>query len=243
MNAITSSLRIGIYGPEESTEYESRGCSLWPVGYAAAVTAAGATPVLLGERIPDRPWKDLLGELDGLVWTGSASTSGQAKPEEEKLCSWCRKNALPLLAVDTAMHALNVVHGGTLHLDLPTERPEALQHRHPPETGLRHAIAVVPGTHIERIYGEGEIVVNSEHRRAIAKAARGFCVSAQALDGIVEAIEAEGEKWFALGVQWRPASATASGLDIQVFRGLLGAAERRLATTPKRDRAACTSAA
>ena len=43
----------------------------------------------------------------------------------------------------------------------------------------------------------------------------------RALDGVVEAIEAETEDWFAIGVQWRPASATASGLDIQLFRGLL----------------------
>ena len=66
------------------------------------------------------------------------------------------------------MHALNCVFGGTLHLDLPSERPEALQHRHPPEKGLRHAINIVPGTQLEAIYGEGELVVNSEHRRGIA---------------------------------------------------------------------------
>jgi putative glutamine amidotransferase len=243
MNATSSSPRIGIYGPEESTEYEIRGCNLWPVGYGAAVTAAGATPVLLGDTAPDRPWRELLGDLDGLVWTGSASAPGQPRPEEERLCNWCRKNALPLLAVDSALHALNLTFGGTLHVDLPSERPEALQHRHPPEEGLRHAIAVVPGTHIEQIYGEGEIVVNSEHRRAVAKAGRGFRVSASALDGIVEAIEAEGEKWFAIGVQWRPASASASGLDIQLFRGLVDAGHRRLARLPKRDRAACTTAA
>jgi len=84
-------------------------------------------------------------------------------------------------------------------------------------------------------------VVNSEHRRAVQRLARGFRVSAQALDGVIEAIEADdGSEWFALGVQWQPASATASGLDIQVFRGWLPLAcagsrmwKRRL--TPRRD--------
>ena len=51
--------------------------------------------------------------------------------------------------------------------------------------------------------------------------------SALALDGVVEAIESEKEDWFAVGIQWHPASATASGLDIQVFRGLVTAALRR----------------
>ena len=83
------------------------------------------------------------------------------------------------------------------------------------------------GTQLADIYGEGEIVVNSEHRRAVQRIARGFRASALALDGVVEAIEAVREDWFALGVQWHPASATASGLDIQVFRGLVTAAQRR----------------
>ena len=66
-------------------------------------------------------------------------------------------------------------------------------------------------------------MVNSEHRGAVCRVARGFQVSARALDGVIEAIEAEDDGWFALGVQWHPASASASGLDIQLFRGLIEA--------------------
>jgi putative glutamine amidotransferase len=140
---------------------------------------------------------------------------------EEQLCMWCRAHRLPLLAIDHGLHTLNAVFGGSLYFDLPRELPEALQHRHPPEPGLRHMINVSPGTHLSAIYGEGEIIVNSEHRRAIQRVAKGFRVSARALDGVVEAIEAEQDGWYALGVQWQPASASASGLDIQLFRGLV----------------------
>ena len=115
----------------------------------------------------------------------------------------------------------NATFGGTLHFDLPKELPEALQHRHPPERGLRHAINVIPDTLLSEMYGEGEVVVNSEHRKAVQRVGRGFRVSAQALDGVIEAIEAELMGWFAVGVQWQPASSTASGLDIQLFRGLI----------------------
>jgi putative glutamine amidotransferase len=124
------------------------------------------------------------------------------------------------------MHALNTSHGGTVFFDLPRDLPEALQHRHPPERGLRHAINVIEGTQLAELYGEGEVVVNSEHRRAVQRVARGFRVGAHALDGVIESIEAE-EGWFALGVQWQPASATASGLDIQLFRGLIEACQVR----------------
>jgi putative glutamine amidotransferase len=238
-----TSLRIGILGPEESLSAESRGCNLWATGYAAAVTAAGATPVSISLSPSGRSWKDALNDIHGIVWTGRARPTTPATVEEDRLCKWCKKNRFPVMAIDDAMHALNQCFGGTVHLDLPSERPEALQHRHPPERGLRHAIEVPPGSLLASIYGEGELVVNSEHRRGVARIARGFQVSATALDGVVEAIESEDETWFALGIQWRPASATASGLDIQLFRGLIQAADNRELASPRRARTACSAAA
>jgi putative glutamine amidotransferase len=134
------------------------------------------------------------------------------------------------LGIDQGMHILNTAFSGTLYLDLARELPEALQHRHPPEKGLRHAINVVRETYLADLYGEGEVAVNSEHRRGISRLARGFRVSATALDSVVEAIEFEGDRWYAMGVQWRPASASASGLDIQVFRGVINACQKKTQT-------------
>jgi putative glutamine amidotransferase len=131
------------------------------------------------------------------------------------------------LGVDQGLLALNNAYGGSHYLDLSREVPLALQHQHAYEAGDRHAINLEPGTHLAELYGEGEIVVNSEHRAAVCRVARGFQVSARALDGIIEAIEAEDDGWFALGVQWHPASASASGLDIQLFRGLIEACRQQ----------------
>jgi putative glutamine amidotransferase len=221
-----SPLRIGIYGPDEATGQQARGCGLWSPGYASAVTAAGGTPVPLHLRA-DSSWDEALEDVDGVIFAGRLA-SAELEAEEEELCQWCRKLGLPVLGVDGGLHLLNTTYGGTLHVDLPRELPDALQHRHPPEEGLRHAINVEEGTRLARFYGEGEIVVNSEHRHAINRVARGFRVSARALDGVIEAIESETDDWFAVGVQWHPASATASGLDIQLFRGLVTACEERL---------------
>jgi putative glutamine amidotransferase len=227
MATSTPPIRIGIYGPEEAPSRESRGCALWATGYAAALTMAGATPVRVEERTLHRSWKELLGELDGIVFTGGNRITAHTMANEAQLCEWCRKHRLPLLGVDQGLHALNATFGGTLYVDVGSELPEALQHRHPPEKGLRHAISVELGTRLADLYGEGELVVNSEHRRAVCKVARGFRVSARALDGVIEAIESDLEDWFGVGVQWRPASASASGLDIQLFRGLVDAARQR----------------
>jgi putative glutamine amidotransferase len=226
MASSAAPIPIGIYGPEEAPCTEGRGCALWPSGYGAAVTAAGGQPVFLPEMGPGQSWDELLSGVQGVILTGESREAAQPIANEERLCRWCRKQGMPLLAVDQGLHALNATFGGTLYLDLARELPEALQHRHPPEKGLRHAINVLRGTRLSQIYGEGELVVNSEHRRAVSKVAKGFRVSAQALDGVIEAIETDGDGWVALGVQWRPASGSASGLDIQLFRGLIEAAAK-----------------
>src|SRR5262249_12926730 len=160
-------------------------------------------PVPLGPTLPARSWDDVLNGLQGVVFCGNAWATARQADSEQEFCQWCRARRLPLLAIDQGMHTLNSTFGGSLYLDLARELPEALQHRHPPEHGLRHAVAVARGTHLARLYGEGEIIVNSEHRRAVHRVARGFRVSARALDGVIEAIEAESDGWFAVGVQWQ----------------------------------------
>ncbi len=236
MSATEPSLRIGIFGPDGAAGDERHGCGLWAAGYRSVITAAGAVPAALGETTRGRAWDDVLDGIDGVVLSANPSPTPRQGADAEALCRWCDKHGLPLLAIDTGLHLLNSAYGGTLFTDLPRELPEALQHRHPPEKGLRHAIAVTPGSRMAELYGDGEVIVNSEHRKAIQKVARGFRVGARALDGVVEAIEAERDGWFCLGVQWQPASATASGLDIQLFRGLVEASQRRV------EEGACTAA-
>src|SRR5580692_10269392 len=219
--------RIGIYGQDCSSPRERHGCNLWPAGVAACLTAAEAEPVVIADT-KGRPWDDLLEGLQGMVVTGHDNATKQKPAEVDTLCHWCKEHKLPLLGIDHGLHAINTAFGGTMYFDLPRDLPEALQHRHPPERGLRHAINVIPDTQLAKLYGEGEVVVNSEHRRAVQRVARGFRASAIALDGVIEAIEFESD-WFALGVQWQPATATASGLDIQLFRGLVTACRARMA--------------
>jgi putative glutamine amidotransferase len=210
---------------------------MWPPGYSAALTAAGAEPVPLQGTPRSGDWGKALEGVQGLVVAGSEWTAARAPADDAGLFHWCRERRFPLLAIDQGMLALNAAFGGSGYLDLARELPEALQHRHPPEQGVRHAIAVTPGTRLASLYGEGEIVVNSEHRRAICRLARGFRITARALDGVIEAVEAEAADWFVLAVQWQPASATASGLDIQLFRGLVEAAARRAPRPAARPRA------
>jgi putative glutamine amidotransferase len=212
-----------LFGTDDTEAHTARGCNLWPIGYAAALTAAGANPVPL--QVPEDSfcWDEILDGLDGVLLLGGGRSNAMQAANEERLCQECQERGLPFLGVDHGLNALNRSHGGTTFTDIARELPHAVQHIHPPEPGDRHAIMVADKSRLAALYGEGEIVVNSEHRTALNKLGRGFIVSARALDGVIEAIEADMEGWFAMGVQWHPASASASGLDIQLFRGLVDA--------------------
>jgi gamma-glutamyl-gamma-aminobutyrate hydrolase PuuD len=217
-NVISAASRLAIYGREVAQQ--GRGFNLWNFGYEGTITAAGAAPVFLEPNRGDRSWSEVLRECRGVVVTGFGDDK---QGDLEALCVWCKERKFPLLAIDNGMLALNAACGGANYQNLPKELPEALQHRHPPEPGLRHAINVQPHTLLAHIYGEGEIVVNSEHRQAVQRVAPGFKIGGVALDGVIESIEYAQGGWFCLGIQWQPASSSASGLDIQVFRALIDA--------------------
>jgi putative glutamine amidotransferase len=229
-----SELRVALYGSEIKTK--GRGVGLWTVGYKGAITAAGAEPTFLTPAGGDESWGEVLHGFHGVVACGFEHSTPGKLGDIESLCLWCREHRFPLLTIDQALLAMNSAFGGINYTDLPREMPEALQHRHPPEPGLRHAINVMPNTLMSKIFGEGEIVVNSEHRQAIQRVANGFAATGVALDGVIEAVEHLCPSWFAVGVQWQPASPTASGLDIQVFRALIDAAKQPAKAAPESPR-------
>src|SRR4051794_6815126 len=155
MFSAPSALRIAIYGSEVHTQ--GRGVGLWSIGYKAAVTAAGATPVILKPSMGGHTWGELLEGCKGVVVCGF-DESAKRQGDMESLCVWCKQRKFPILAIDRGLLALNSSLGGANYENLARELPEALQHRHPPEPGLRHAINVQPDTVLSQIYGEGEIV-------------------------------------------------------------------------------------
>lgn len=231
MSNSTSKVRIGIYGIDHTRDkVVNRHVALWDVGYVSAIEYDD-TAVAVELCPPDgrRSWDDILEEIDGVAFPGFPEGYRGERIFEEDLCHWCRENKMPLLAIDNGLLTLNAAFGGLNYSDLPRECPAALQHRHPPEEDTRHHIEIIPKTRLSRTYGEGEVIVNSHHRRGIQKVARGFRVGGRALDGLVEAIEWEDDDWFAMGIQWQPASPSSSGLDIQVFRALISAAQEAAA--------------
>ena len=96
---------------------------------------------------------------------------------------------MPVMGIGCGMQLLNVSQGGNLFLHIPEDLPKALPHLDAMDPNHRHALEIEMGTLMERVYGEGEIRVNSMHHMAIDDVAPGFAVTARCPDGVVEAIE------------------------------------------------------
>ena len=186
--------------------------------YIDSLRRAGAIPVL----IPPQPENaaELVEELDGLLLAGGDDCDPAAYGEEPhpkvepmdprrqnndlSLARAARERGIPTLGICLGLQVMNIAAGGSLVQDIPTEIDTDIEHVSEPEDRARHDVIVEDGTRLASILGgKREFNVNSSHHQAIKGIGRGFRVSAQAPDGIVEGLE-DPEHPFYLGVQWHP---------------------------------------
>lgn len=148
----------------------------------------------------------------------------------------------PLLAICRGHQMLNVVFGGTLVVDLPSQRPEGLPHRRfdlPDEPA--HEITLAPGSLIRKLLRRATAAVNSTHHQAIDRLAGRFQPTAKSADGIVEAFELAAEHarllpWL-LSVQFHPERLCLRQPEFnRLFSALARAARAARATTKSRAR-------
>lgn len=218
-------------------------------GYYDAIHKAGALPLIVPPLLDEKDVDQLLDRLDGFVMIGGADLDprrdgymlhpsvrllGERREKFDRmLIDRIASRRIPVFAIGTGMQLLNVSQGGDLFLHIPEDVPTALPHTDSLDPAHRHALDVVPGTLVERVYGDGEVRVNSFHHMAVDKVAPDFIVSARCPDGIVEAIESKRDDWFVLGTQFHPEADSASALDLRLFEefvlGLgMGVSEVRL---------------
>jgi putative glutamine amidotransferase len=126
---------------------------------------------------------------------------------------------LPILGMCRGLQILNVTLGGTLVQDVAV-KPEWADHpsdrgwkawKEVERTSLegsdevpphpRHLIAIEPGSRLHAALGVDEIEVDSFHHQALDEVASDLTVVARAPDGVVEAVELDGDQYL-LAVQW-----------------------------------------
>ena len=209
-------------------------------GYFDRILDAGGVPLVLPPISERVDIKRALQKVDAFVLVGGADLDPRrdgfmlhatVKPMDARredfdrtLMDLLAQMRIPTFGIGAGMQLLNVSQGGNLFLHLPEDLPSALPHRDPQDPAHRHGLEIVPGSIMGRVYGDGEIRVNSMHHMAIDEVADGFQVTARCPDGVVEAIESCRGDWVALGTQFHPESDSASALDGRIFEEFFMAA-------------------
>ncbi|HZS28283.1 MAG TPA: gamma-glutamyl-gamma-aminobutyrate hydrolase family protein [Candidatus Angelobacter sp.] len=114
------------------------------------------------------------------------------------------RHKLPILAICRGSQLVNVVCGGTLYGDVQKEKKSPIKHiDHDHYDSYRHAVTIVPGTPLERWYGQSTIQVNSYHHQGTRDLAPRFKPMAYAEDRLLEAYYDPKAK-FLVGLQFHP---------------------------------------
>ena len=228
---------IGVNAEFREANQNSPAFSYLSSGYYEAIQQQGGIPIVLPPIDDEDDLGQLVDRLDGVLLIGGADLDprrdgwmlhpavrlmhSRRETFDRLLMRQVAQRRLPVFGIGAGMQLLNVSQGGNLYLHLPEDRPDALPHQDPLDPAHRHTLELAPDSIMERVYGDGELRVNSMHHMAIDEIAPGFAVTARCPDGIVEAIESTMSDWFALGTQFHPEADTASALDMRIFEEFL----------------------
>lgn len=201
--------------------------------YQTALMRAGALPVVMAATVS----RNLIGEYvqrcDGVLLTGGDDvdptiyTNGDGLPaalrktvqvtqdggardlRELILIDEVFRQRKPLLAICRGNQVLNVALGGTLIVDIPSQLPQAINHRRMDKRSqVVHEAQLTEDSLLAKIAGTHSLGVNSTHHQSVGEVAGPLRVVARSADGVVEGMELKPDARhflpFLLSVQFHP---------------------------------------
>ena len=204
---------IGITSEYEINEKNGSASTLVSFAYVRAIAENGGVPVILPTLGSDEIIRRYVERLDGLVLVGGddipPAAYGQEPHEtvkplvaqryefEQKLIAQWLASGKPILGVCLGMQFTNVVSGGSLIQDIPSQVGTKVKHR------KYHLVEIEPDSSLAKILGRTQASVYSNHHQAVSNVGQGLKVIAHSEDGVNEALERTGGG-FGLFVQWHP---------------------------------------
>lgn len=181
--------------------------------YIDAVYDYGGLPLPVPTLTDETALKQYVEMIDGLIFIGGMdyppSMYGQEPHPKADIMDERRaksdplmvelilKTQKPVLGICAGMQLLNICKGGKL-----------IQHMETVDNHLGekyHEITLAESRWLSQIISGNKIIVNSNHHQGIDPnhVGKGFRVVATAYDGVIEAMELEGEQ-LVLAIQWHP---------------------------------------
>lgn len=218
--------------PASWSSWEGVPADLLPTAYANSVTEAGGIPMLIPPVDSPAAAELIVSRLDGLIISGGADVNParfDQKPHatvtkwyddrdasELWLLDAAGAQEVPVLGICRGMQVMAVHAGGALVQHLPDTVGTTNHSGSGSEYGTTEVI-VEAGHRISSLT-DPNLVVACHHHQGV-DSHPGFVATAHSSDGLLEAMESEGER-FEVAVQWHPETTKDKGL----FFGLVAAA-------------------
>ena len=210
-------MRKPIIGLTPSVDEEKKIQMVQP-GYLESLDKAGAIGLMLPLTDRDEDIARYVELCDGFLFVGGPDIEpwryGQEVMDvcgpqnvardtvEVKLLQAALAANKPILGVCRGIQLLNVVLGGTLYQDVPSQYSDKVAHSmEAPYNRAAHGIRVVEGTPLAELPDFNG--ANSRHHQAILDLAPGLEIMAYSEDGLIEAVRMPDKK-FVWAVQWHP---------------------------------------
>lgn len=217
--------------------------------YVDSIRAAGGTPVVVPTDKPEL--KEILSRLDGLVLSGGGDLDpalfGDTEVHETtygideerdsfeiEAFRFARDHDIPTLCICRGIQVMAIAQGGTLYQDIPSQVPNAIEHRQHNAGRTRdeagHSVSISENNPLREIVGRPSFDVNSFHHQCVKEPGDRLVIVATATDDVIEALW-HPDMQFGLGVQWHPEMLSGHfPAHASIFRAFVNEAARVPAT-------------
>jgi len=230
--------------------WDEKKASIWMLpGYMQGLEEAGAVPVILPLTVSETVLKQTAELFDGFLFTGGHDVNpklygqekivhcGEIYEERDQMEAYLFREAVlnqnkPALGICRGIQLFNVLLGGSLYQDIPTEFSNSINHvKGPPYDVPAHTVRILSESPLYELIGKERIEVNSYHHQGIHRIAEGLEIMALADDGLAEAVYMP-DHFYVWAVQWHPEFSLKDEISKKIFASFVRKAVKHLDKTP-----------
>ncbi|WP_460146789.1 gamma-glutamyl-gamma-aminobutyrate hydrolase family protein [Pseudomonas sp. S2_A02] len=223
-------LVVGSLTPPDATDWLEKKLQELSSNVLITLTRNGAEYIFVEASASNSTAEALIDQVAGLLLLGGGdadpSCYGQvpitdtmyainldADRFELDLILQARTVGKPIFGICRGMQLINIAFGGDMIQEIG---PGCHNGNLDNSSMVSHPVTIKPGSKLHAVYGTPQLTIRSAHHQAVARVGEGLKVTAQAPDGLVEAIEATSESWI-VGVQWHPEENEATKEDFDML--------------------------